>query len=723
MSRKQKPGLLDWTAPHSPAWAAINAAGVSALTATAGHLADAPVYTGAGMGLVGAVSSLAVSSARRYSGGHRAYRCAAWLAGGGWTSWAMASGPWSTWWPALALSAGTVLAWGANAAWAEWEIDAPQRRREAELRARREATAGDWIDRLERVCRIEGATVVGVETWPEDAGYTVEVNLPSGGVTDVHVRQHTDELRADLRLPHGCTLEISRGITHGTALIKVNTVNMLAQLIPYPTDDHEPRTINGPLTVGKARDASPAFGVLRAHCGLIIGQPEGGKTNLINVINAELAKCPDALIWHIDTTGAGITLPWLRTWAIDGTTPRPVVDWAASTVDEALAMLRVAAQIIARRKRSYQGLMFEVDDDKLPITSTLPAVIIIADEVAQLPMSVQSGMDAVNNTGRAAGVRSVNCALRGTRDMVSASQKEMTRWRIGMRVSDASEYQHLFSQFQNIDPDDAQEQGSGFMEWDGGKPRAFKAYRILPSQIAEIANRTSDIRPVMDEVSLNIEDAAIYRDRWARTLPKLLDEGIPLAPAARALLSDAPAPVPSADSAPFIQSPEPDGLDMDKLFPMSVPKDYAEPEPWPIPEGPQIPGGPQNTPRTDEQFTRVLDDAMWHMGDEPPMPAPADEAPRPTLAPVPEQSAYDVADPAQRRALDLLADSRTEGLGASRLEELLRAEGYTTTRQTAQEWLGRWLSRGWLAKLRRDGGRVAYVLTEHADAAPGERVA
>ncbi|MFE2601714.1 hypothetical protein ACFXCZ_35470 [Streptomyces sp. NPDC059396] len=716
MSKTKKPGMLDWTAPHGPAWAAINAAGVSATIATAGYLADAPLYTGAAQGLVGAVASLTVSTARRYSGGHRAYRCAAWLAGGGWTSWAMAAGPWSSWWPALALGAGTILAWGCNAAWAEWETEAPERRREAELRARREQRAGDWIDRLERVCRISGATVVGVETWAEDAGYTVEIDLPPGPTTVDDVARYTDSLRADLRLPHGCTLEVTRGVTHGSALIAVNTVNLLARLLPYPAADTAPRTVKGPLNVGKNRDATPAFGILRSHCGLIIGQPEGGKTNLINVINAELARCPDALIWHIDTTGAGITLPWLRAWAIDGTASRPVVDWSASTVDEALAMLRVAEQVIAQRKRGYQQRMFEVNDDKVPVGADLPAIIIIADEVAQLPMSVQAGMDTVNNTGRAVAVRSVNCALRGTRDMVSASQKEMTRWRIGMRVSDASEYQHLFSQYQNIDPEDAQEQGSGFMEWDGGKPRPFKAYRILPEDISTIANRVSDIRPVMDEISLQIDDSAVYRDRWARTLPALFDAKIPLAPAARALLSDAPTPVPSADAAPVGPSTDPGGLDMEKLFPMSVPKDY-EPEPRKAPE--KTGSGP-----ADPEFTRVMDDAMWHMDRTPPEwpAAPAGE-PRPTLAPVPVQSPHGLTDPAQIRALELLAEARTDGLGATRLEELLRAEGYTTTRQTAQEWLARWLTRGWLAKLRRDGGRVAYVLSEHADAAPGERVA
>ncbi|MGQ4517359.1 hypothetical protein [Streptomyces sp. DW26H14] len=724
MSRKKNaaPPLLDWQSGHTPAWAAVNAAGVSALTAVVGYVAHAPVYTGAVEGIVGAVASAAVSTAQKKSGGHLVYRCAAWLTGGAWTSWAMHSGPWSSWWPTIALGAGAVLGWGCNAAWKEWDAEGPERRRLAELQARREETAGDWVDRLERVCHLQGASVRGVETWPEDAGYTVEVDLPGGGVTVDEVARYTDALRADLRLPHGCTLEIKRGVTHGSALIAVNTVNMLAAGdIPYPSDDTDPRTINGPLIVGKGRDASPVFGVLRSHCGLVIGQVEGGKTNLLHVINAELSRCPDALIWHIDTTGSGLTLPWLRAWAVDGTAPRPIVDWSASTVDEAIAMLDTAEQIIKQRKRGYQSLMFQTNDDKITVSPELPAIIIIADEVAQLPMRVQTGMDTVLNTGRAVAVRAVNCALRGTRDMVSPSQREMTRWRIGMRVSDASEYQHIFSDYRNVDPQDAQEKGTGFSEWDGERPKAFKAYRIKPHNIAEISVRNAPIRPVLDDMSLRIDNAPIYHDRWARTLPKLIEESLSLAPAARAIVAASPAPTPVQNSeSEYGASGVSDGLDMNALFPASLPKDMPTPAPTAAPDP-----APQTAPETDQQFTKVLDDAMWDLGNDTQRPASVPPAATlPTLAPVPPQAPADaVTDPAQRRALELLAEARTEGLGATRLEELLRAEGYTTTRQTAQEWLSRWLTRGWLAKLRRDGGRIAYVTEEFAALAPGDRVA
>lgn len=733
MGSKKRGGAVDWTAGHPPAWAAVNAAGVSALTAAAGYLADAPMATGIGEGVVGAVASLAVSSARKYTRGHRIYRCAAWLAAGGWTSWALTVGPWSSPWPALTLAAGAILGWGANAAYAEWEAGAPERRRLAELAAQREQKRGEWEDRFARVCGVTGCSVDAVEPWEPDetgrsAGYTLEVSLPAGGTTVEELARHTDALRSDMRLPDGCTLEIVRGANHGTALVRVNDRNIFAEIIHYP-DDLSPKSINDPITVGRHKDGTKAQGSLRFHSGLLIGQPEGGKTNLLNVINAELARCVDVLIWHIDITGAGITLPWLRAWAVDGTAPRPVVDWSASTVDEALAMLKVAAEIIAMRKASYQHLMFEEDDDKIPVSPDIPEIIIIADEAAELPQSVQDGIGAVNNTGRAAGVRTMSCALRATRDMVSASQKEMTRWRIGMRVSDASEYQHLFSDYRAVDVKDAPVPGSGFMEWNGSSPRPFLGYRIKPGRIREISNVVADRRPKLDEVSLRIDSAKLYEERWIRTLPKLF-RGTPLAPAAAHIMDQSPTvTLSSAEKGPATAAggnEETGGIDMDALFPMQIPDDIkdspsaAPPPSIPAQEKREEPQGNGSDP----EFQRLIDDSMmWDpnlLASAQPQPP---EQPRPTLAPAPAEDRESVTDPAQRCALELLAATRTEGLAPGVLHEKLRAQGFGTSRQTVHEWLARWVTRGWVGKVRREGGKPAYMLAEHADAAPGERIA
>ncbi|MGI5341895.1 hypothetical protein ACQEVS_33065 [Streptomyces sp. CA-181903] len=379
----------------------------------------------------------------------------------------------------------------------------------------------------------------------------------------------------------GCGLEITTGRDYGTAIIRVSTRNALAAVIPYPRKLRR-KSINAGLTFGKFKDSSKATtDLLRFHCGLVIGQPEGGKTNLLNVINAELAQCSDVLLWHIDVTGAGVTLPWLRSWARDGSAIAPVVDWAASTVDEALVMLQVAEEIIAVRKREYQDRMFDADDDKIPVDDSVPEIIIVADEVAQLPLSVQKGLDTVINTGRASGVRAVNCALRATREMASPAMKEMTRLRIAMRVSDESEYQHIFSDFRGLKKEDAPYKGSGFIELGTEKARPFKAYRLKPKRISGISQEVALFRPRLDEVSLKIPSVQFYRERWARTLPLLYTDTNVLSAAAKKIL-DTTTPAPTPTPTPSENNGIP-GLDLDALFPTRRKSPYHRPPPPPSP--------------------------------------------------------------------------------------------------------------------------------------------
>ncbi|MFI5868363.1 hypothetical protein [Streptomyces sp. NPDC051546] len=688
------------------------------MTAAAGHLAHMPPVIGLAEGVAGAVASVAVATHRRWSTPNKVYRAAAWLLAGGWTSWALEVGPWSSWWPATALVAGTVLGWGANAAFQEYELGAPGRRAEAAAQALREEVRGEWEDRLYRICGITGCQVVGVETWEAEpgempCGYSLEITLPPGGDTLTAVQQRGDALRADLRLPMGCGLEIRHGKDYGTIIIKVELVNAVAADFPYKTDRAlTPGSVNDHLQFGRFKDGTKfATSALRYHCGLVIGQPEGGKTNFLNVINAELSRCVDVLIWHIDVTGAGVTLPWLRAWARDGSAAAPVVDWSASTVEEALIMLRVAEEIIVTRKRDYQDLMFDVNDDKVPVSEKLPEIIIITDEAAQLPLSVQSGLDTVNKLGRAAGVRGVNCVLRGTREMASPAMKEMTRFRVAMRVSDEAEYMHIFSDARGLKKEDAAYPGSGFVEDGSEKAKPFKAYRIEPLDILAVSKAVAGYRPKLDDVSLTIDSAHFYRERWARTLPKLYTNVSVLSKAAQEAMRAAPV---TAGALPEAAETGPAGVDMDALFP-SLTKKPAPPT-VPAPQAAEEPPVPADTTR---QFRAVLDDAMWTLDETTPetgapaFAAPAPPAARPTLAAVP-QAAMTITDRSQLYALQKIRDAGPAGLGVTALAEAVKDNAeHSRDRSTLHRWMPSWAAYGYIVRVDRGAGQVAYVAAEH----------
>ncbi|GAA1584634.1 hypothetical protein GCM10009678_79050 [Actinomadura kijaniata] len=51
---------------------------------------------------------------------------------------------------------------------------------------------------------------------------------------------------------------------------------------------------------------------LREDSALVTGRKRGGKTNLLDVLTLQVARCRDALSWHIDMNGGGMSQIWLN---------------------------------------------------------------------------------------------------------------------------------------------------------------------------------------------------------------------------------------------------------------------------------------------------------------------------------------------------------------------------------------------------------------------------
>ncbi|MGW2548392.1 hypothetical protein ACWC5I_47950 [Kitasatospora sp. NPDC001574] len=56
---------------------------------------------------------------------------------------------------------------------------------------------------------------------------------------------------------------------------------------------------------------------------------------------------------------------------------------------------------------------------------------------------------------------------------------------------------------------------------------------------------------------------------------------------------------------------------------------------------------------------------------------------------------------ARDRCLELIIETRNEGTGATALHRILKAEGYPTSRTTAQEWLTQWCHAGEIVREER----------------------
>ncbi|MFD8629605.1 DNA translocase FtsK [Streptomyces hygroscopicus] len=554
----------DWSLPSGHTtflgYASETAITTVALAPITGLPWQAAALTLGGAAAAGAVHDLREGT----TAGTLTTRALSWLTAAGWASWALATAPLTStgWATGLGLAAVGIAA---NASATRTESARSERKRLLKLRRESVGILRDWEDRMARVARIENCVGKDVQHWPGKVGYTVELDLPSGGTSVEDLNGYGGKFASDLRLPDGCGVEIFPGANRGTILIEVTLKDVITEDIPYP-EDYSEISLTERFPFGVYRNGELALGSLCNDCGILVGETDAGKTNSLRVVTAQLARMPDALIWAIDTTGGGVALPWITPWATEGLASAPIVDWIAHTDDEARLMLKMAAEIIAARKAGYQQLMREKKtDNKLPISAEIPGIVIICDETASLPYDIKEMIDKIEQEGRAMRVRMLVAALRATQDAITAMMKLMSKWRVGMTVSDAEELAYLFPGYIKIDPKDAPVAGAGWnMHTRLGpkKPTAMKVWRLVDELMDTICAATAGRRPKLDELSASVDIGEHYPQRWARTLPDLykgqkLTESAQHAVdnageiiAAATLLASAPAPAATAGTTP-----------------------------------------------------------------------------------------------------------------------------------------------------------------------------
>jgi hypothetical protein len=133
-----------------------------------------------------------------------------------------------------------------------------------------------------------------------------------------------------------------------------------------------PDSIYTPMWCGEDADGQPVTieqvareGMTR---GLYGGEPGSAKSNLLRLIAALRAYCPDVLIWVIDRKNNGMTFASLL----------PRIDWIATTREEAIMMLEAAAAGIPLRGR----LLRPEHNQLLPLSAQVPGVLVLYDEFA-----------------------------------------------------------------------------------------------------------------------------------------------------------------------------------------------------------------------------------------------------------------------------------------------------------------------------------------------------
>jgi hypothetical protein len=300
----------------------------------------------------------------------------------GWLCGARWYGPWHGMMIALLVIPGIVLAMlGAPA------IGHHRQRISKEQQAALDKQATAPLRAWERVLARNGAPGCMVthvrefgEGPPENRTYEIRGRLPKS--TDDRQTYSFDELAATAqkiavskrRDPDGVYFSQPDNGSSADFILHVRAKRTGKRPDVHLPTENKVLSVNSPLAVGVHDNGKPYKVTLREIHVTIFGTTRSGKSNLMNVFLTLLAACPDALIWMIDMKGGKTSRPWVVPY-LQEYTPKPVIDWVATTREEAELMLKTALELM-RVRATYPGFEKIIPDEHTP------AVILMCDDVS-----------------------------------------------------------------------------------------------------------------------------------------------------------------------------------------------------------------------------------------------------------------------------------------------------------------------------------------------------
>lgn len=521
MGKKKRKVELGTFGPVSgPFTAACTALGVAGWGEVAGL---SPWYAVAGAGACGLLT-LAQDAKRKLPQFARWTHLGAWGFYGWWTWEGLASGPWAV--DSLAaLGLGTMIATAATKAAAVHTENWREHVAKVEEVERRRGIKGEWEARINRVCRIKGGRVTGIDEWERPVpgepgkkrktGYSVLLELPSGGYRWTDISSKRLELVSDANLPRGCGIEVRAGDTAREVILDVTTVNVLAEDIPL--GEIEKRSIYDPIPIGIRHDGSFLEMSLKWKWALLIGQTGSGKSNQLTAMLSYLLMCEDVVVVGIDFNGGKLFMPYLRPW-LRGEAKKPAIAAVATDEEEAVGLLRFLIDAIPQRATGYADLMEQEDDDKIPASPQVPHIVLVSDESNNLPKSVKNLMVELSNRSRGVSIRGLTCALRAVDAGGNGLPIELNAQsaaKVSMQVDGDQELAYLFNWGKAPRCEEIPGVGFGVGAEEGDVPMVFKGPRTKPSTAAEVAKVSDPWRPEVDAITVDT-NREWWEARWDR---------------------------------------------------------------------------------------------------------------------------------------------------------------------------------------------------------------
>ncbi|WP_370335844.1 FtsK/SpoIIIE domain-containing protein [Catenulispora sp. MAP5-51] len=324
-------------------------------------------------------------------------------------------------------------------------------------------------------------------------GWRARISLRPGQ-TAADVVAHIPAIESGLGTRAGAVRVEADPAHAGRCIVQVLATDPHAK--PVPWSGPSVRSVSDLITLGVFEDGSPVqVSVLRRN-GLVGGVVGSGKSGVLNVILANLAACPDVVLWGIDLKGGMELRPWAS-----------CLDRLATTPAEAAAMLRDAVRVVEARAQAM-GHGFARVWEPSPEN---PALVIVVDEYAELVENAPGAAEAADSLarrGRAVAATLLAATQRPTQQaMGNGAVRSQMDVRICLRVRERRDADLILGQgmlaagwlAHTLDAP-----GKFLISAEGhDQPKRARAYLLIDDDVRREAARCAPIRPSLDGPSAN----------------------------------------------------------------------------------------------------------------------------------------------------------------------------------------------------------------------------
>lgn len=249
--------------------------------------------------------------------------------------------------------------------------------------------ARDWPQMIESSPALKGVLQGSVVTKVERDKLGESIYLKLGGArTAGELQGHTDHLDALFEARPGAVRVVGDPEAANRAVLRVLVKDPLQATVAYPgpTAKH----IADPIPIGVDERGETVSVTLRERRVLVAGESGRGKSTILEVLIRAVQAMDDAVLWLVDCKPGGVELGRWREHAV-----------RFATQPEDVTRLLIAARELMDERGAEMG---PNQLQNWPASPERPCVVIVIDELAEMPDAAKVALDSIVRMGRGYGL-------------------------------------------------------------------------------------------------------------------------------------------------------------------------------------------------------------------------------------------------------------------------------------------------------------------------------